>query len=404
MVASFSDLTYVNSGEILLWPKGFTLLGYQRVFKDDRILTGYMNTIFYTAAGTGIGVCSTMLAAYSLSRKDLPGRKNHYAPVHFYHVFFRRYDSVYLVVKGLKLVNSRVLMVLFGCIFVYNIIIARSFLESSIPDELHDAASIDGCGNGRFFLQIVLPLSKAVIAVIALYLAVRYWNSYFNVMIFLTDSKKYPLQLFLRQILLTVSQSASVDTSLDPEALMQMGKMGQVIKYGVIVVSTAPIICVYPFIQKYFVKGVMIGSVKLTKGNQMISMTFAAAMVLGLASTGLTAKAEEEKTTFTIAVYKNALSKCDDFNEMKIFQMAEEATGVHIEWMPVEAGSGDKINAMLTADLPDAFLGLLNESKIAMNMDLFADLSGLLEEHAPHVFFDYNSMENNGIQWNSVYQ
>ena len=144
---------------------------------------------------------------------------------------------------------------------------------------------------------------------------------------------------------------------------------------------------------------------KLTKGNQMISMTFAAAMVLGLASTGLTAKAEEEeKTTFTIAVYKNALSKCDDFNEMKIFQMAEEATGVHIEWMPVEAGSGDKINAMLTADLPDAFLGLLNESKIAMNMDLFADLSGLLEEHAPHVFSDYNSMENNGIQWNSVYQ
>lgn len=262
VVASFSDPTYVNSGDLLLWPKGFTLLGYKRVFTDERIFTGYRNTIFYTAAGTCLGLCGTMLAAYSLSRKDLPGRRIIMLLFIFTMYFQGGMIPFYLVVKGLHLVNSRLFMVISGCISVYNIIIARSFLESNIPDELHDAAKIDGCGNGRFFVQIVVPLSKAVIAVIALYLAVSYWNSYFNAMIFLTDTDKYPLQLFLRQILLTVSEASSADSQLDADALQQMQQMGQVIKYGVIVVSTVPIICVYPFIQKYFVKGVMIGSVK----------------------------------------------------------------------------------------------------------------------------------------------
>lgn len=262
LVASFSDPIYVNSGEMLFWPKGFTLLGYQRVFKDSRIWIGYRNTIMYTVLGTTLGVIVTMLAAYSLSRKDLPGRKI----IMFLFIFTMYFSGgmipYYLVVKGLGLVNSRILMILSGAVSVYNIIIARSFLEANIPEELKDAANIDGCGNARFFAQIVVPLSKAVIAVVALYLAVSYWNSYFNAMIFLTDTDKYPLQLYLRQILLTVSESASMDSSLDPQALIQLQQMGQVIKYGVIVVATVPIICVYPFIQKYFVKGVMIGSVK----------------------------------------------------------------------------------------------------------------------------------------------
>ena len=262
LVASFSDPIYVNSGEMLFWPKGFTLLGYQRVFKDSRIWIGYRNTIMYTVLGTILGVVATMLAAYSLSRKDLPGRKI----IMFLFIFTMYFSGgmipYYLVVKGLGLVNTRTLMILSGAVSVYNIIIARSFLEANIPEELKDAANIDGCGNARFFAQIVVPLSKAVIAVIALYLAVSYWNSYFNAMIFLTDTDKYPLQLYLRQILLTVSESASMDSSLDPQALIQLQQMGQVIKYGVIVVATVPIICVYPFIQKYFVKGVMIGSVK----------------------------------------------------------------------------------------------------------------------------------------------
>ena len=262
LVASFSDPIYVNSGEMLFWPKGFTLLGYQRVFKDSRIWIGYRNTIMYTVLGTILGVAATMLAAYSLSRKDLPGRKI----IMFLFIFTMYFSGgmipYYLVVKGLGLVNSSTLKILSGADSVYNIIIARSFLEANIPEELKDAANIDGCGNARFFAQIVVPLSKAVIAVIALYLAVSYWNSYFNAMIFLTDTDKYPLQLYLRQILLTVSESASMDSSLDPQALIQLQQMGQVIKYGVIVVATVPIICVYPFIQKYFVKGVMIGSVK----------------------------------------------------------------------------------------------------------------------------------------------
>lgn len=262
LVASFSDPIYVNSGKMLFWPKGFTLLGYQRVFKDSRIWIGYRNTIMYTVLGTTLGVIVTMLAAYSLSRKDLPGRKIIMVLFIFTMYFSGGMIPYYLVVKGLGLVNSRGLMILSGAVSVYNIIIARSFLEANIPEELKDAANIDGCGNARFFAQIVVPLSKAVIAVVALYLAVSYWNSYFNAMIFLTDTDKYPLQLYLRQILLTVSESASMDSSLDPEALIQLQQMGQVIKYGVIVVSTVPIICVYPFIQKYFVKGVMIGSVK----------------------------------------------------------------------------------------------------------------------------------------------
>ncbi len=262
VIASVSDPTYVNSGELLFYPKGFTMLGYQRVFSDKRIMIGYANTIFYTLAGTALGVSGTMLAAYALSRRDLPGRRIIMLLFIFTMYFQGGMIPYYLVVKGLGLVNSRLFMILAGCISVYNIIIARSFLESNISDELREASMIDGCGNGRFFASIVLPLSKAVIAVIGLYLAVTYWNSYFNGMIFLTDVKKYPLQLFLREILLTTSQAASVNSNLDPEAALQMEQMGQVIKYGVIVVSTVPIICIYPFIQKYFVKGVMIGSVK----------------------------------------------------------------------------------------------------------------------------------------------
>lgn len=262
VIASVSDPQYVNNGTFLLWPKGFTLLGYQKVFTDQRILTGYLNTIMYTVLGTVIGVICTMLAGYSLSRKDLPGRNIIMMLFVFTMYFGGGMIPFYIVVKGLNLVNSRLFMVISGSISVYNIIITRSFLAGNIGDELREAALMDGCGNGRFFVKIVLPLSKAVMAVIALYLAVSYWNSYFNAMIFLTDDAKYPLQLFLRDILLTASSAGSINSSLDPEAAMKLELMGQVIKYGVIVVSTLPIICFYPFVQKYFVKGVMIGAVK----------------------------------------------------------------------------------------------------------------------------------------------
>lgn len=263
VIASVTDPVYVNNGSILLYPKGFTLLGYEKVFQDKRIWLGYGNTILYTVAGTALGTAAVVLAGYALSRKDLPGRKILMKLMVFTMYFGGGMIPFYLVVKSLGMVNSRFAMIILGSVSAYNIIMVRSFMESNIPNELMDAAKIDGCGNGRFFYQIVMPLSKAIIAVIVLYIAVGYWNSYFNAMIFLTDSDKYPLQLYLREILMMSTAASNPQNIIsDPETLIQMEKMTQVIRYGVIVVSTVPIICVYPFVQKFFVKGVMIGSIK----------------------------------------------------------------------------------------------------------------------------------------------
>ncbi len=262
LVASFSDPTYVNNGEMLLYPKGFTLLGYEKVFEESRVWIGYGNTLLYTVLGTALGVFFTMMAGFSLSRRELPFRN----VIMGYFVFTMYFSGglipYYMVIKSLNLTNTRFLMVIISSIAVYNIIITRSFMLSNVAEELRDAARIDGCGDGRFFFQIVMPLSKAIAAVLVLYLAVTYWNSYFNPMIFLTDRSKYPLALYLREILLTVSTNAQASVTSDASAAAILQKMSQVIKYGIIVVSTLPIICVYPFLQKYFVKGVMIGSVK----------------------------------------------------------------------------------------------------------------------------------------------
>lgn len=262
LVASFSDPTYVNNGEMLLYPKGFTLLGYEKVFEESRVWIGYGNTLLYTVLGTALGVFFTMMAGFSLSRRELPFRN----VIMGYFVFTMYFSGglipYYMVIKSLNLTNTRFLMVIISSIAVYNIIITRSFMLSNVAEELRDAVRIDGCGDGRFFFQIVMPLSKAIAAVLVLYLAVTYWNSYFNPMIFLTDRSKYPLALYLREILLTVSTNAQASVTSDASAAAMLQKMSQVIKYGIIVVSTLPIICVYPFLQKYFVKGVMIGSVK----------------------------------------------------------------------------------------------------------------------------------------------
>ena len=263
LLASVSDPTYVNSGTPLLYPRGFTLMGYSRVFADNRIWIGYANTLLYAGAGMMLALCVQLLAGYALSRKDLPGRGIFMALFVFTMYFGGGLIPFYLVVKGLGLVNSRLLMIMLGCTSVYNIIIIRSFFTSTLPLELQEAAFIDGCSNQRYFFSIVLPLSKAIIAVIALYALVAQWNAYFNAMIFLTDRTKYPLQLYLREILLTAKTYS--DTSMvggDPEAAAKMEQMVEVIKYGVIVVSTLPVIAIYPFLQKYFVQGVMIGAVK----------------------------------------------------------------------------------------------------------------------------------------------
>ena len=262
--APMSDPQYVNSGALLLYPKGFNLLGYQQVFRDQRILIGYGNTIYYTVFGTILAVAVNMMGGYALSRDDLPGRGIVMALFVFTMYFGGGMIPFYLIVRNLHLTNTRTILVLLGGTSVYNMIIARSFFISTIPRELQEAAEIDGCGTGRFFFSIVMPLSKAITAVIVLYCAVGQWNAYFNALIFISDRDKFPLQIFLREILLTAKtyESADVLSTLSGDDLARMQRMSEVTKYGVIVVSTLPIIALYPFLQKYFVKGVMIGSLK----------------------------------------------------------------------------------------------------------------------------------------------
>ena len=262
--ASVSDPQYVNSGALLLYPKGFNLLGYQQVFRDQRILIGYANTIYYTVFGTILAVAVNMMAGYSLSRDDLPGRGMIMALFVFTMYFGGGMIPFYLIVRNLHLTNTRAILVLLGGTSVYNMIIVRSFFVSTIPRELQEAAEIDGCGIARFFVSIVMPLSKAITAVIVLYCAVGQWNAYFNALIFISDRDKFPLQIFLREILLTAKtyESAEVLSTLSGDDLARMQRMSEVTKYGVIVVSTLPIIALSPFLQKYFVKGVMIGSLK----------------------------------------------------------------------------------------------------------------------------------------------
>ncbi len=259
IVASFSSSTAVNSGRMLLWPVDFHVTGYEFVFSDPRIMTGYSNTIMYTVGGTILGLICSLTAGYSLSRKDLPFRNLIMMLLVFTMYFHGGMIPTYLVVKNLGLINTRAVLIILGSVSVYNIILIRTFFQSNLPDELHEAATIDGCGNFRFFIQFALPLSKAIIAVIALYLAVGYWNSYYNALVYTTNNNLKPLQLFIREMLM---QSNSTTDFADAELASQHMLMLQVIKYAVIVVATVPIMCIYPFLQKYFVQGVMIGSVK----------------------------------------------------------------------------------------------------------------------------------------------
>lgn len=261
LMASFSDAQYVNDGTLLFYPRGFTTLGYERTLTDPKIWTGYGNTILYTAGGTLIGTFCTMLAGYALSRDDLPGAGFIMKAFVFTMYFQGGMIPFYILINNLHLSNTRFLMIIITCISVYNIILVRSFCASTLPKDLWEAASIDGCGNVRYMFQMVFPLSKAIVAVIALYIAVGYWNSYFYPMIFIQDANKLPLQNVLREILLVANMNPA-DTGTDPMAAQRLALMSSVIKYSAIVISTVPIICVYPFLQKYFVQGVMIGSIK----------------------------------------------------------------------------------------------------------------------------------------------
>ena len=258
VLASVTDAVHVNSGELLIWPKGFHLNGYKFVLGDARIGSGYLNTLVYTVCGTLLGLSTSLAAGYALSRRDLPGRGLIMGAMVFTMYFSGGLIPTYLVVKSLGLINTRWVMIILGSVSVYNVILIRTFFASTIPGELQDAAFIDGCSNLRFFFQIALPLSTAIVAVIALYLAVGYWNAYFNALIYITDRSKSPLQIFLREILMAQESNDIGDGELAGE----YKRMVQIVKYAVIVVATLPIVCLYPFLQRYFVKGVMIGSLK----------------------------------------------------------------------------------------------------------------------------------------------
>lgn len=260
LIASISDANSISLGKVILLPKNIDFVGYRRILQDNRIMNGYVNSILYTVASTVIGTITTILAGYSFSRTDLVGRKVLMMVYVFTMYFTGGLIPTYLVVKDVGLLGSPWAVILMGAISVYNIIIARSFFSSSIPVDLYEAAQLDGCSNGRFFISIVVPLSKSIIAVIALYYAVAQWNGYFNALIYLNKQSQYPLQMVLREILLS-SQSVQADVT-DVDAIQEMQRIAATIKYGVIVVASLPMLILYPFIQKYFVKGVMIGSVK----------------------------------------------------------------------------------------------------------------------------------------------
>ena len=262
VIASISDPNVVNKGGVILWPKGVTMLGYEKLFQDKNIWTGYANTFFYTFAGTTLNVIVTVCAAYALSRKDLVGRG-----VLMKYFIFTMYFSgglipMFIQINSMGLYNTRWVLIILGMLSVYNMIITRTFFESSIPDELLEAAKLDGCSDLRFFGSIVLPLSHAIIAVLIVYYGVGHWNQYFNALIYVSKQEYYPLQIVLREILIQSRQTEAVVSEGQIAELLEKNKYAELIKYGVIVVSSLPVMIMYPFAQKFFVKGVMLGAVK----------------------------------------------------------------------------------------------------------------------------------------------
>ncbi|GAA5003577.1 carbohydrate ABC transporter permease [Actinopolymorpha pittospori] len=258
--ASFSSAQAVSSGRVWLWPVELNLEGYKAIFEYKSIVSGFLNSVFYAVAGTLINVTLTLLAAYPLSRRDLFGRN----PLMFLFVFTMLFSGgmipTYLVVHQLGLLNTRWALILPTAMAVWNMIITRTYYQVTIPHELLEAARIDGCDDFKFFTRIVLPLSKPIIAVNALLYAVGHWNQFFNALIYLTDESLFPLQLVLRSILV----QNSLDPAQLPDAseLLRVQELRDLLKYSLIVIASVPPLLAYPFVQRHFVKGVMIGSIK----------------------------------------------------------------------------------------------------------------------------------------------
>jgi len=260
LAASFSDPIAVTAGRVWLLPVSPSLEGYRAVFAYGQIMVGYLNSIFYSAAYAAIAVSLTLLAAYPLSRKDLKGRKLFTLLFTFTMLFSGGLIPTYLVVRGVGITNTRWALLLPGAIGVWNVIVARTYFQTSIPNELCEAAETEGCNDGQTFLRIVLPLSGPIVAVLCLFYAVGQWNSYFEAMIYLKSQRLYPLQIILRNILIVNQFDASM--LMDMEEFARREALKEQLKFSLIVVASVPMLALYPFIQKYFVKGIMIGSLK----------------------------------------------------------------------------------------------------------------------------------------------
>lgn len=259
-IASISNPALANSGQVWLYPKDITWAGYQGIFQDKQIISGYINSLVYTIVGVGVNLFCTIPAAYALSRKNLSGRKFFMYTIIFTMFFNGGMIPSYLLVNELNLYNTMWALILPGAIVPFNLIIARTFFESTIPGELIEAAKIDGCDEFRTFFKVVLPLSGALIAIMVLFYGVSHWNTYFNAMIYFRDKSKFPLQLVLRNIL--ILNQVSADMLGDVVQAAKKQEAAALIQYGAIIISSLPLLILYPFVQKYFVKGAMIGAVK----------------------------------------------------------------------------------------------------------------------------------------------
>jgi len=258
--SSFSSPQAVVSGKVWLFPVNFTLDGYKAVFNNPQIGTGFMNSLFYTVVGTLINVILTVMLAYPLARKTFYGRNFFMILLVITMMFEGGLIPYYLVVKQLHLLDTRWAMILPGALAVFQVIIARTFFQTSIPEELAEAADLDGSSDIRFIFSIVLPLSKPILAVMMLMYAVGHWNAYFDALIFLRSQELFPLQIVLRNVLILNTVDASMISNAN-QMLAQQG-LKDLLKYSLIVVASGPVLIIYPFVQKYFVKGVMIGSLK----------------------------------------------------------------------------------------------------------------------------------------------
>ena len=262
-IASFSDPIAVNSGQVLLWPKGIVMDGYKMTMEHKELWVGYKNTIIYTVVGTLLNLTLSVCFAYPLSKKDFKLKKFFLLMFVFTMYFSGGMIPTYLTVKNVGLLNSGWAMIIPGAISVYNSLIIRSYFVNSIPTELEEAAFLDGANSAQYLWKVVLPLSKPVLAVVGLYYAVSHWNDYYNALLYLYNDDLYPLQTVLRTLLMTSSSLVdATESAAGAEAIEAAFNTYLSMRYCVIILAAVPMLCVYPFIQKFFVKGVMVGSVK----------------------------------------------------------------------------------------------------------------------------------------------